>query len=172
MRGGIRNVMGVLLIGIIGFTPINWSNAFLLSRDLPCDFLDSINITNGILQKNDKSILFNDMKFTQDHYATINYVIENGTTRVSAKPYIRGCICDNRPCIRLCCPYGKFLDSRIKEGSKCRSHDAAKRFEVEILDANNKLQNITLDDHFAFVDDKPCNNIYKADKYNITHVMN
>lgn len=165
----MRNLMGVLLIGIIGLSSINWSVAFLLSRDLPCQFLDSINITDGIRQS-DKSIIYNNMTFEQDQYAKINYIIENGITRVAVDPYIRGCVCNYKPCIRLCCPYGTFVDTTVKQGRKCRSNDAARNFEVEILDPNDKPEKVILDHFFAYVDDRPCNKFYRAVDYHIKHV--
>lgn len=153
------------MISIIGLSSIKWSDAFLLSHDLPCDFLDSINITEGIRQS-DKSIIYNNMTFHQDQYAKINYKLENGTARVAVDPYIRGCVCIDKPCIRLCCPYGTFV-----EGRNCRSHDAAKNFDAEILDANDKPENVILDDLFAYVDDRPCNKFFVAKEYHIKHVI-
>ena len=36
-------------------------------------------------------------------FAEYNYVVENLTQMVKVEPHIRGCICDLKPCIRLCC---------------------------------------------------------------------
>lgn len=74
-----------------------------------------------------------------------------------------------KPCIRLCCPFGTFVDSSI-QGKKCREHEAAKEFESDIVDANNNANKMVLDYHFAFVDDRPCGKFYLAETYNITHV--
>jgi len=36
-------------------------------------------------------------------FGEYNYVIENLTERIWVEPHYRGCICDLKPCIRLCC---------------------------------------------------------------------
>lgn len=162
--------MGVLLICMIGLMSVNRAGAFLLGRELPCRFLDSVNITDGI-RNDDGSITFNDITFPKDQYARINFILENGTKHVTVDPYVRGCLCAIKPCIRLCCPFGTFVDSSIKQGKKCRSHEAAKQFESDVIDANNNVDKVILDNQFAFVDDRPCSRYYLADSYNITHVI-
>lgn len=165
----IPHAMGVWMIIVIGLLSLNWSDALFLSRELPCRFLDSIDITDGALQ-NDKSIVFNNITYTKDQYATINYIMENGTNRIAVDPYIRGCICNRKACIRLCCPHGTFVDTTIKQGKKCRNDEAAKELEAQIIDEHNQVKTVILDDYFAYVDDRPCSKFYLAEAYKIMHV--
>ncbi|XP_031622142.1 G-protein coupled receptor Mth2-like [Contarinia nasturtii] len=159
--------MGVWLFSVIGLLLLSDSNAFLLSRDLPCKYLDSINITDGIRQHDD-SILYNGITFPKDQYTKVNYKLEKGEERVFVEPYIRGCVCNKKPCIRLCCPIGMFFDATIIGSQKCQPHSAAKGFTADLIDEQNKTEKITLDDHFAFVNDRPCNRVYLASNYNVT----
>lgn len=155
----------------IGFASLNWSNGFILSRELPCHYLDSINITDGIKQK-DGSILYNKNRFTKDQYTKVNYILENGVERIIVPPYLRGCLCNNKPCIRFCCPVGSFHDPTATGKRKCSQNESAQQFESDILDdTQNKRQKVILDQHFAYVDDKPCSNLYLAGEYNLTNVM-
>lgn len=157
--------MGVRLFCIIGIIFVSQSDAFnILSRDIPCEFLDSVNITDGIRQSNG-SILFNGIQFPSDQYATINYIYENGTKRITVDPYTRGCLCNIKPCIRLCCPYGTFVN-----GKKCDSHESAREFESDVIDENNNVNKVILDHHFGYVADRPCSYFFRAKSYNITHV--
>lgn len=165
----IPNAMGVWMISIIGLLSLNCSDAFLLSRELPCQFLDSINITAGVKQ-NDESIFYENVTFSKNQYAKINYIIENGSSRIIVEPYLRGCLCNNRPCIRLCCPYGTFSDPTVKQGRKCRSHEAAKEYESTIIDEYNQEHNVILDHYFSYVDDRPCSKFYLANDYKIKNV--
>lgn len=166
----ISHRMGVWLFVIIGMMAVNWSSAFLLARELPCQYLDSVNITAGAQQK-DGSIMYNGIRFTKDQYTKINYILENGHERVTVPPYLRGCLCNHRACIRLCCPVGSFFDPEITEGRKCRRNESAHQFESDVFDVKrNKVDRVILDQHFAYVDDKPCNRVYLAGGYNLTNV--
>lgn len=140
-------------------------------RTLPCNYLDSINITDGTLQP-DSSIIYNGITYQKDQYFDVNYVLVNGTDHVSVhRPYRRGCLCNLKPCVRLCCPAGVFYDN-VK--FKCQNHtnDEAKRLEHDVLDKHNDSQNWLLNDHFAFVYDKPCRGMFIADDgYDLTYVM-
>ncbi|XP_055318309.1 G-protein coupled receptor Mth2-like isoform X2 [Sitodiplosis mosellana] len=172
MSGGVHlslHTMGVWLFITIGFISVNWSNGFLLSRELPCHYLDSVNITDGVKQ-NDGSIIYNDIRFANDQYTKINYILENGMERVTVEPYVRGCLCNQRPCIRLCCPIGSFYDATVTGKRKCSQNESAHQFESDVFDhTQNKVQKVVLDQHFEYVDDKPCSNYYLAGEYNLTN---
>lgn len=93
-RGHLKpHRMDACLILLIGLISVNQSVAFLLSRDLPCRFLDSVNITDGIKQ-DDGSIIFRGTRIPRNQYAKINYIFENGTKHVQVDPHTRGCLCN------------------------------------------------------------------------------
>lgn len=124
---------------------------------LPCNYVDSIDITDGTLQS-DSSILFHRSIFPKDQY----YKVSSYSTR--------GCVCNTKPCIRLCCPLGVFYDNNQ---FKChnQTHELANRFEQEVLDIHNQTERWTLEHHFAFVYEKPCSRMFIADDhYYLTHV--
>lgn len=136
--------------------------------ELPCDYADSVNITAGILQPN-KSYTFNGVEYPEGHYAKIDYTIFNKKI-VPQKPYIRGCICNVKKCLRFCCPYGKYLE--IKNGiGRCQFHESAKHLEGEVINHNNETRRIKYRDHFAILHTYPCKNIeLPGEQYSITHV--
>lgn len=160
------------IISVCLFLLINQSESFLLSRDLPCKYLDSINITDGVRQHDD-SIVYDNIIFPKDQYTKVNYKLEKGEERVTVDPYIRGCLCNKKPCIRLCCPIGMFYDPTVNGSQKCRKHEAAKRFKADLINEQNKIENVILDERFAYVSDRPCNRVFLATNYNvtITHVI-
>lgn len=146
----------------------SWTNAFHVNQELPCDFIDSINITGGIVDAN-HNILFNGIEFTSDQYATVNYIID-GTDRILVKMHERGCPCMSKPCIRLCCPYGSFVESmEYGEDIECRKNEAAKQIKSEIIDENNKTSVINLNEHFGFAD-KACHRHFIADDFKLHKV--
>lgn len=141
------------LIILIGFITLNCvGHAILLSGNLPCNFLDSYNITDGVFQS-DRTIVYKDFKFPIDQYAKINYTFDNGMERTIVTPYTRGCICNRKPCIRLCCPYGSI---QVKS-KRCQPNEAANTINVyseQYHSAN--VQNITPVRQFAFIHNYPC----------------
>lgn len=159
------NILIVTIIGII-FS----CDAFTLKKQkLNCDFLDSVNITDGQLNP-DKTITFNGVIFSPEQYAKIDYIVINGRTREFAKEHIRGCICNIKPCIRLCCPHGQVVDLSITDGRKCRPHDAVKRFKSIIENVDSARESIQMDEYFGFVDDRPCHELYESEEFLIKHV--
>lgn len=173
MRIGIHlipHTVDVWLIVLFGLLSINWTYAHLGNHELPCQYLDSINITDGITQS-DESILFDNNKFTKDQYSVIDYILENGTVHVTVKPYLRGCLCNTKPCIRLCCPFGSFFDRTMKEKKKCRRHEVATQFPSQIQAENDDTKQMLLNHSFRYVDDRPCPNFFAVRDFKITQVI-
>ncbi|XP_055606809.1 G-protein coupled receptor Mth2-like isoform X5 [Uranotaenia lowii] len=71
---------------------------------LPCDFLDSINIT-GLDPAPDGSITHQSIRYGPANYALIDYTHANGSQRITTNgsSYYRGCVCQVRRCLWLCC---------------------------------------------------------------------
>lgn len=152
------------LLALITVINVNINNALVVLDDirefeLSCHYLDSVNITDGTLQA-DASIIFNGVIFEKANYAVVDYILQNGTTRQTVNPYIRGCVCTLKSCVRLCCPLGFYYENR-----QCHPHKYAKSFEREVLD-----ENLSLDDHFVYVSDRSCSRYYTADEFQIIHV--
>lgn len=157
-----------VFLGLFCLSAIDVIFAFEPSHILPCDYSDSINITNGILQPN-KSYIFNGVEYGQGHYAKIDYTIYNDKI-IPQRPYIRGCLCNVKHCIRLCCPYGSYLEIKNSAGI-CRRHEAAKYIEGEIINQNNETQRIKFHEHFAILHKYPCQDVHlPGEDYAITHV--
>ena len=120
----------IILIAAIIYLIVNLRSG----HKLPCNYLDSINITDGKLQP-DSSIIFNDITYPKDQYFDINYILQNGSkTHINVNStYRRGCLCNIKPCIRLCCPAGVFYNN-VK--FKCQRHanELAKHLEHDVLD--------------------------------------
>lgn len=170
MRRHIRWVPLVLIVIILVAGLIYLIVNLRHGHELPCNYFDSINITDGTLQP-DSSILYNDITFPKDQYFDINYVLHDGSKTHMHSSYRRGCLCRIKPCVRLCCPAGVFYSN---ETQKCQRHTnkLANHLEHDVLDEHNDTENWVLNDHFAFVYDKPCQGMFIADEsYNITNVI-
>lgn len=148
-----------------------WKSVVALSTELPCHFLDSINITDGIFQPN-KSIIFGGRIFSKGQYADIDYVLNEGNEHDTVKLHTRGCLCNHKPCIRICCSFGSYLVT--KNGlTDCQRPDngTIENHESFILDQNNTTRRVKLDQQFEIIDEKPCTELYFVEeKYQITYV--
>lgn len=143
----------IIIIGIAikvkSLNSVNISNE--IPSKLPCDFFDSINISSGI-SNSDKSISFKNDKFSENQYAHISYSMENGTYR-EVQPHIRGCLCRERQCIRLC--YENAIDNNFRgsvyDGFGIQSHNLSERYD--------------------FVHDRPCSNRFLSNESVLTLVI-
>lgn len=158
-----------LFMVTIGLMSIDYGVGLNTYRELPCKFLDSINITDGVMQS-DKSIIFDETKYTMNQYSRINYILDNETQHIPVEPYLRGCLCNIKPCIRLCCPYGSIhVNANGEKG--CRKHDVAHQFESEIHAENSNVKALLENHAFGYVDDRPCSKFYLAENYTMTNVI-
>lgn len=169
-----KYVRNALLI-VIGLVFLNCSNAlFAANKVLPCDFQDSINITDGTREL-DGSIKFNNISFARDQYAEINYFQISETVRIFSPSYYRGCPCNVKTCIRLCCSLGKIWDRnssrKMGELFPCRTDEMAKRLVNEIIDGNRDAKMVELNKQFSYVIPVMPRNYYVMKTYQITQVI-
>lgn len=156
---------------------MNWSFVWCKNTKiglLPCDFQDSVNITGGPI-KADGSVLFNGINYSKEQFGTF-YSSVNRTKLVAVDAHLRGCPCNMKPCLRLCCPLGSFVNTaKLKRGTifqkiPCYRHKLAKNYHSEIFDRNNRSQMEPLDQHFSYVELLTSKKFYKLRNYQITSV--
>lgn len=162
--------VGMILLNIrIELTAVDCHDSLPLQHNLPCDFLDSIDITGGALQP-DLSIIYNGTRFTDDLYG---FVDGNSSKRVLVEEHIRGCVCKIKPCIRLCCPYGMLRESLPNGTKACRYHSTALQFVRQLHTEDNGVRERLINHDFFYVDGRPCGQMYLANASNsyFTHVI-
>ena len=74
-----------------------------LSKPVPpieCDFMNTVNITDGNLLQNG-SYEFENVIYNEGMFKEYDYIIDEWE-RVNVKEHIRGCICAIKSCIRIC----------------------------------------------------------------------
>ena len=161
------------LFVLIAFIALNCeSHAILVSGKLPCDFLDSMNISDGKLYLN-RTIVYKDLEFPLGQYAKINYTIDNGMERMTVAPYLRGCISNRKPCIRLCCPFGSV---QVKS-RQCQPNEIASSIKVfsekyqDALNHNDDTLKIEPVRQFTYIHDyPPCKRLNHKTQYIISAV--
>lgn len=144
---------------------------------LPCAFEDSINITGGTVLP-DHSILFDGIKYPKESFGTFSSTINRTEINVNVNADLRGCPCNIKPCLKLCCPLGSFVNTdQLKRGTilqeiPCYHHDAAKNYQSEIFNQNtNQSEMQILDEHFSYVVLMTPKKFFKLKNYQITNVI-
>lgn len=126
-------------------------------QQLPCEFRDSVNISGGTVDAQ-SNIHHDGIKYEPKHYALISYDYAGFDTRVEVPvAYTRGCICQLRSCVRLCCPVGQWLASDGNT-SACVDSDGPFKVWVNVSSTSGEVQNVNLleEPKFGVVHQKPC----------------
>lgn len=142
---------------------------------LPCAFEDSINITGGTISPGN-SVLFDGIKYSKENFGTFYTTINR--TNIIGNSHLRGCPCNIKPCLRLCCPLGSFVNTnQLKRGSilqeiPCYHHEGAKNYHSEVFDqTTNQSEMQILDKYFSYVVLTAPKKFYKLKNYQITNVI-
>lgn len=125
---------------------------------LPCHFYDSINITDGVSQQN-KSIFYDNTDFPYDQYASVNYTLDG--IRKDTKPYIRGCLCNVKPCYRLCCSNKIYESGSADLDDEC--NEALNHLEGDVLNESSTYINLVLDHQFIYFKNRTCKQFFIAE---------
>ncbi|XP_052894771.1 G-protein coupled receptor Mth2-like [Anopheles moucheti] len=99
---------------------------------LPCDYIDSVNITDGERLPNG-DIRHNGVIYNKTYYRTIDYEYEQFTTKKFVPEYVRGCLCAVRICVRLCCGEHEYLGQDEAQGRlTCKRSEKYLPINVEL----------------------------------------
>ncbi|KAL9912134.1 methuselah-like 10 isoform 3-T3 [Glossina fuscipes fuscipes] len=124
------------------------------SRNVPCPFYQTVNITDDIRLANG-SVIHDDVVIPPNWIGVYDYVFANLQTRVPVSPHLRGCICKVRPCINLCCPMGSQFWSNT---SQCEAidNDFLWPTTLNVTQADGTIQENLIAEQFAVVNFRPC----------------
>lgn len=118
-----------------------------ISLQIDCNYFNTINITNG-RQNSDESITYNNIKYLKGTYQKYNYIYVNQTIRLNVDEHIRGCVCDYKFCINVCCDYGESINIRELNGNlselkfQCQFSDDLNQNELKIAVEENHIHDI------------------------------
>ncbi|EDS40045.1 conserved hypothetical protein [Culex quinquefasciatus] len=131
---------------------------------LPCDFIDSVNITDGV-RDSAGNIIHNNILYKPKYFRTIDYDYEHFSRKKFVAEYIRGCPCAVRLCIRMCCPYGTVFFQR-----KCVPTESQLVVNVNTTlynsNRSSEVVDLTQNQMYGFLYGKPCESVYQLDPEN------
>lgn len=158
-----------------------YARACVYEDHLPCKFSESIKITEAIHdQKN--VVRFDYMEFPEGTYAYVSYdyritskeilnyknesIQVDYFERINTSAYLRGCVCNRKPCIRFCCtsPY------QLVENGRC-GNLIHKNIELPIRNSNNMLSISNFEYYFYYVTKRQCSRVtFSAEIFEINFV--
>lgn len=113
---------------------------------IPCGFRDSLNITDGHWDEETNSYTHENQTYVRGQYGSFDYEISYGF-RIPAKIHIRGCKCQNKPCIAMCCPFGQ---SYVPGTARCVSNQRLDNWQM-LINASDLRTEINVFDNFNYV---------------------
>ncbi|XP_058054277.1 G-protein coupled receptor Mth2-like [Anopheles bellator] len=125
---------------------------FSACNSLPCDFIDSVNITAGERLANG-DIRHDGVVYNSTFYRTIDYDYVDFASRRYVAPYVRGCLCAVRICVRLCCADNEYL-TRTCVATNVSLPIKVNVSETEAIDLRNST-------YYGFLRGKPCAHVYE-----------
>lgn len=150
-----KNVFTIVLI-IISIS--NDSSAYSDNLNVPCPFLDSINITDGILNTDDDSILFEGISYPKTYYGDYDYEFVFNSYRQDVARHKRGCICTidpKKPCVRMCLPRGKYLELTANNRYSAPEVKRAFNVSLSVYDGGSSSEE-NIFEYFNYLEGKPC----------------
>lgn len=111
------------------------------SSDLPCDYLHSVNISDG-QRDNDGRILHRGVSYDSINYASVDYSYDDARNRIAVAVHTRGCVCQVKNCVWLCCKREEI--SYRGEYPTCSSFNDTDGLVVEMINGTNVEENVDL----------------------------
>lgn len=112
-----------------------------------CDFLDSINITDGH-EDTHGNFIHNGVTFRPGTFAIADFIYANFNEKIQVDRHYRGCICLYKSCIRVCC-----------ENEECESINS---LEVPTADEPEKVISMK-ENIYGVLTGRPCGQMYQLE---------
>lgn len=147
-------ILLVLLLPILQFKATDAYVPF--EHHNPCSIFDTVNITSG---QKDKfgNIHHEGVVYSSKEYGIFDYIYDERRSYVKVPSHIRGCLCQKKPCVRLCCPHGQIANEY--EG-KCTDHPDHEVFmNVTTQEDDNALIRLHKEE-YGILHNKPCEKMY------------
>lgn len=128
----------------------------------PCNFYDTINITSGHLDQHG-NFHYKGSVFNKGQFAEYNTIVENLTELVRVEPHVRGCICNLKPCIRICCFQEGLTNDPNGTCVRTETFNVPTHEGEEEIDINGRTYGVLVG--------RPCKGMYKLEplEYSYDH---
>jgi Methuselah N-terminus len=122
-----------------------------------CNLLDTVRIDGDYFTTaSNDDLQHNGVTYSRNQWTYYNKDWALNGTEVAAEKHVRGCFCEVRDCIRLCCPLGQVAVTKLG----CVPFDGKYQLLMEVTDNASNTEEVDLvqDPLFnqRFIFSKPC----------------
>ncbi|KAI8126117.1 G-protein coupled receptor Mth2 [Lucilia cuprina] len=122
----------------------------------PCPYKNTVNLKHYHRFENG-TYRYRDLMIPPEKQYYYDYHLNFQKTKKSVQRHIRGCVCEKRPCVKLCCEDWEYFDFSQNMG-KCKklSQDMKVSWDVAIQRESAKIEKVNIFQHFTPQVDLPC----------------
>lgn len=131
----------VLILQVFVLLSSTSFNVRAKNSELPCDFLHSVNISDGEPDYYSGIIDHGGVYYYPINYAFVNYSYDDAGDKIEVAEHTRGCVCQVKNCVWVCC-MGKI--SYRGEYPTCSTFNASRGLIVEMIDDTDSAEKVDL----------------------------
>ncbi|XP_065362436.1 G-protein coupled receptor Mth2-like [Calliphora vicina] len=130
--------------------------AVKVNKDETCPYQNTVNLTNKLKYENG-SYLYQGILIPSEKQHNYDYDIKFPKTKKPVSTHLRGCVCEHRPCMKLCCEPDEYLDDK-QNTSKCEKLTSEMKvsWELPILLKGDITKVVNIFKHFTTQVGLPC----------------
>ena len=149
----ICNIIWLLLIGTVlrCLPQISGNN---VSDEEKCDYADTVNLT-GCEKIENGSYRYDDIFIPREKQSNYTFRLNHLGERITVPLHLRGCVCRDRPCIKLCCPRDQFFNNETKNCEKITA-DMKVSWQLEIFSETDTAKEKNILEKFTIQVGLPC----------------
>ncbi|XP_017843857.1 G-protein coupled receptor Mth2 isoform X2 [Drosophila busckii] len=123
-----------------------------------CSFFDTVDLTNSTSFPNG-SYEYAGVIIPSHYVGTYDYVYKNLGDRYDVAPHKRGCICELKPCINMCCPWGEIYSKNrcVKDNN---TQQAWPEPMINVTLRNGSVESVDIYKQFVVQSFRPCTEMY------------
>lgn len=148
-------VLNILLLILFVF-PSEELEYFPDKPNMPCSVRNSINITGAVNLINGNYKL-GSIEYSHDIVGWYDYESINMTHKKDTAGHLRACICNQRSCIRMCCPINQMF---VSESFECSSINETISTTFNITTSNGKVKRVDILKNFEIIYGRVCDSSY------------
>ncbi|XP_002065957.2 G-protein coupled receptor Mth2 isoform X1 [Drosophila willistoni] len=125
----------------------------------PCTFFDTVNLT-GYKRFENGSYEYDGIIIPSNLVGVYDYIYKDLVQRVEVEPHMRGCICQLKSCLNLCCPWGEiYVVDRCTNDSRARQ----RTWPAPVLNVtfeNGTTHPVNIFQQFSVQSFRPCTEMF------------
>ncbi|KAH8274990.1 hypothetical protein KR018_008390 [Drosophila ironensis] len=125
-----------------------------------CKFHDTVNLT-GHHRFPNGSYEYEGLIIPEHLVGNYDYIFKSLVDRVEVPQHVRGCVCQIKPCINICCPWGETYNTELGECVNDTSdHRVWPKPVLNVTFDDNTTAAVNISQQFAVQSFRPCSKMF------------